>query len=313
MWKYADKKICNDFLLSLNLIDNKKDNEIIKEIYAISNKTENNYTIFRITKHSGGYRTIYEPNSVLKHIQKQILKNVLYTRSISKYAKAYSKGTSLLDNALPHVGKDIILKLDIKSFFDSITFSNIYKSCFGLEYFPKQIGMLLTSLVTYNDFLPQGAPTSSYISNLVMKDYDEEIGKWCNEKNIEYTRYSDDMTFSGDFDPSEVIKIVRKYLYKLGLKINNKKIHVIKNCYCQNVTGVVVNEKLQVSSKYRKRIRQEIYYIKKYGIDSHLKRINMKDKNKYLKSLYGKILFVLQINNNDKEFIEYKKYILKII
>ena len=313
MWKYADKKICNDFLLSLNLIDNKKDNEIIKEIYAISNKTENNYTIFRITKHSGGYRTIYEPNSVLKHIQKQILKNVLYTRSISKYAKAYSKGTSLLDNALPHVGKDIILKLDIKSFFDSITFSNIYKSCFGLEYFPKQIGMLLTSLVTYNDFLPQGAPTSSYISNLVMKDYDEEIGKWCNEKNIEYTRYSDDMTFSGDFDPSEVIKIVRKYLYKLGLKINNKKIHVIKNCYCQNVTGVVVNEKLQVSSKYRKKIRQEIYYIKKYGIDSHLKRINMKDKNKYLKSLYGKILFVLQINNNDKEFIEYKKYILKII
>ena len=121
------------------------------------------------------------------------------------------------------------------------------------------------------------------------------------------------MTFSGDFDPSEVIKIVRKYLYKLGLKINNKKIHVIKNCYCQNVTGVVVNEKLQVSSKYRKKIRQEIYYIKKYGIDSHLKRINMKDKNKYLKSLYGKILFVLQINNNDKEFIEYKKYILKII
>ena len=313
MWKYADKKICNDFLLSLNLIDNKKDNEIIKEIYAISNKTENNYTIFRITKHSGGYRTIYEPNSVLKHIQKQILKNVLYTRSISKYAKAYSKGTSLLDNALPHVGKDIILKLDIKSFFDSITFSNIYKSCFGLEYFPKQIGMLLTSLVTYNDFLPQGAPTSSYISNLVMKDYDEEIGKWCNEKNIEYTRYSDDMTFSGDFDPSEVIKIVRKYLYKLGLKINNKKIHVIKNCYCQNVTGVVVNEKLQVSIKYRKKIRQEIFYIKKYGIDSHLKRINMKDKNKYLKSLYGKILFVLQINKNDKEFIEYKKYILKII
>ena len=126
MWKYADKKICNDFLLSLNLIDNKKDNEIIKEIYAISNKIENNYNIFRITKHSDGYRTIYESNSVLKHIQKQILKNILYTRSISKYAKAYSKGISLLDNALPHVGKDIILKLDIKSFFDSISFSNIY-------------------------------------------------------------------------------------------------------------------------------------------------------------------------------------------
>ena len=312
MWKYADKKICNDFLLSLNLIDNKKDNEIIKEIYAISNKTENNYIIFRISKHSGGYRTIYEPNSILKHIQKQILKNVLYTRSISKYAKAYSKGISLLDNASPHKCKKIILKLDIKSFFDNISFSNIYKYCFGLEYFPKQIGMLLTSLVTYNDFLPQGAPTSSYISNLVMKEYDEEIGNWCKERNIEYTRYSDDMTFSGDFIPSEIIKMVRKYLYKLGLKINNKKIHVIRNYYCQNVTGIVVNEKLQVPSKYRKKIRQEIYFIKKYGIESHLKKINMKDKNKYLRSLYGKILYVLQINKYDKEFIEYKKYILEI-
>lgn len=313
MWKYADKKSCNDFLLSLNLIDGKKDNEIIKEIYSISNRVENNYNVFRITKHSGGYRTIYEPNSILKRIQKQILTNVLYTRSISKYAKAYCKGISLVDNAIPHMNKKIILKLDIQSFFDNITFSNIYKSCFSLEYFPKQVGILLTNLVTYNDYLPQGAPTSSYISNLVMKDFDELMGTWCELNNISYTRYSDDMTFSGNFNPSEVIKYVRKNLYKLGLKLNNKKIHIIKNCYSQNVTGIVVNEKIQVSSKYRSKIRQEIYYIRKYGIASHLKRINMKDKEKYLSSLYGRILYVLQINKCDKEFIEYKKYIKDLL
>ena len=169
--------------------------------------------------------------------------------------------------------------------------------------------MLLTYLCTYDEHLTQGSPTSAYISNLVMKDFDEVIGAWCEEKNISYTRYSDDMTFSGNYKPSEVIIKVRKMLYKLGLQLNNDKIHVITKSSSQFVTGIVVNEKAQVDSKYRKKIRQEIYYIKKYGLTSHLMKLNIQDKDKYLNSLYGKILYTLQINNQDIEFIAYKKII----
>ena len=309
MWKYIGTKECNDFLLSLNLINCKDKDKYIKTIYSISNNIEKNYKVYKIKKRNGKYRTIYEPNSMLKQIQKQILINILNNKSISKYAKAYHKGISLKDNAIPHINKKIILKLDIKNFFENISFLDVYNSCFSIEYFPKSVGFILTYLCTYDNHLTQGSPTSAYISNLIMKEFDEEIGNWCNINDISYTRYSDDMTFSGEFNPREVIVKVRKMLYKLGLELNNKKIHIIHKSSNQNVTGIVVNEKVQVSAKYRKEIRQEIYYIRKFGLESHLKKRNIDiEKEKYINILYGKILYVLQINNKDNEFNKYKKF-----
>lgn len=310
MWKYIGTKECNEFLLSLNLINCKDDKKYIKTIYTISNNIEKNYKIYKIKKRNGKYRTIYEPNLILKQIQKQFLNNILNNKSISKYAKAYHKGIQLKDNAIPHINKEMILKLDIKDFFENISFLNIYNSCFPIEYFPKSVGMILTYLCTYDNHLTQGSPTSAYISNLVMKEFDEELGNWCNLRNISYTRYSDDMTFSGAFNPSELITKVRKMLYKLGLELNNDKIHIVYKSSSQNVTGIVVNEKMQVNVKYRNKIRQEIYYIKKFGLSSHLKKCDINiDSKRYLNILYGRVLYVLQINENDKEFIKYRQFI----
>lgn len=313
MWKYINKQDINNFLLSLNLIDNKLiDKDKIKELYSISNNIEDNYKIFKIKKRNGKYRTIYEPNSTLKYIQRQILNNILNERKISKYAKAYHKGLSLKDNAIPHINKDIILKLDLENFFDNISFIDVYNTCFPIEYYPKSIGMLLTYLVTYNEHLTQGSPTSAYISNLIMRDFDEELGNYCNKLNISYTRYSDDMTFSGNFNPTIIIRKVNKLLKSTNLSLNKNKIHIIKNNNKQLVTGVIVNKKLSTDITYRKKIRQEIYYIKKYGLDSHLSHINYKlSKETYLNNLYGRILYVLEIDKNNKEFINYKKYIQK--
>lgn len=310
MWKYIGKNECNQFLLSLNLINCKDEKNYIKTIYSISNNIEKNYKIYKIKKRNGKYRNICEPSSNLKQIQKRILTNILNNKSISKYAKAYHKGVGLKDNAIPHINKEMILKLDIKDFFENISFVDIYNSCFSIEYFPKSVGMILTYLCTYDNHLTQGSPTSAYISNLVMKEFDEELGNWCNLKNISYTRYSDDMTFSGEFNPSELIVKVRKMLYKLGLELNNNKIHIVHKSSSQNVTGIVVNEKLQVNIKYRNKIRQEIYYIKKFGLSSHMKKsdINIESK-RYLNKLYGRIIYVLQINEYDKEFIKYKQFI----
>lgn len=310
MWKYVGKEECNEFLLSLKLFNCQDKKKYLNRLYSFSNNVENNYKIYKIKKKNGKYRTIYEPNALLKHIQRQILVKILDNKAISKYAKAYHKGINLKDNAIPHINKELILKLDIKDFFENISFIDVYNSCFPIEYFPKSVGMILTYLCTYDDHLIQGAPTSAYISNLVMKEFDEVLGLWCEGKNISYTRYSDDMTFSGKFNPREVIVKVRKMLYKLGLELNNKKIHIIHKSSSQNVTGVVVNEKVQVSAKYRKEIRQEIYYIKKFGLESHLKKRNIEmEKEKYLNILYGKILYVLQINSKDNEFNKYKKFI----
>lgn len=310
MWKYIGTKECNDFLLSLNLINCKDKDKYIKTIYSISNNIEKNYKVYKIKKRNGKYRTIYEPNLVLKHIQKQILINILNNKSIAKYAKAYHKGISLKDNAIPHINKKIILKLDIKNFFENISFLDVYNSCFSIEYFPKSVGFILTYLCTYDNHLTQGSPTSAYISNLIMKEFDEEIGNWCNINDISYTRYSDDMTFSGNFNPSELIIKIRKMLYKLGLELNNDKIHIVNKSQSQNVTGIIVNEKLQVNAKYRNKIRQEIYYIKKFGLKSHLNKCNINiNELKYLDKLYGRILYVLQINKFDQEFLKYKKFI----
>lgn len=103
MWKYIGTKECNEFLLSLNLFTCKDKNKYIKTLYSISNNIEKNYKVYKIKKRNGKYRTIYEPNSLLMYIQRQILTNILDNKTISKYAKAYHKGISLKDNATPHV------------------------------------------------------------------------------------------------------------------------------------------------------------------------------------------------------------------
>ncbi|MBQ2872937.1 MAG: retron St85 family RNA-directed DNA polymerase [Bacilli bacterium] len=314
MWKYLSKDKEKEFLLSLHLINGVNDEDILNKIYTISNNIEKNYKIFKIKKRNGKTRTIYEPNPNLKIIQKNILHNILEDRYISYSAKAYKKGISIKDNANEHVDKDMILKLDIKNFFNNITYIQVYCSCFKEIYFPKSIGTLLTNLCTYNDSLPQGAPTSSYISNIIMLDFDIKIGEYCKENNVSYTRYCDDMTFSGNFSKMEIINLVKSELKKLGLTLNHDKTKLITKKNRQYVTGIVVNKKAQVSIDYRKEIRKNIYYIKKYGLNSHMNYQKMSlPKEKYLNILLGRINFVLEVDKANKEFIEYKKYILKLI
>ena len=90
----------------------------------------------------------------------------------------------------------------------------------------------------YKDVLPQGAPSSPAITNLIMFSFDEHLGQWCRERNIAYTRYCDDMTFSGDFDPAEVTDFVRSELKKLGFLLNEQKTQVQRPGWQQSVTGI---------------------------------------------------------------------------
>ena len=107
----------------------------------------------------------------------------------------------------------------------------------------------------------------------------------------------------------EFCLLVEDELKKLGLFLKNRKTVVVSNNKRQTVTGIVVNEKLNLTKQYKKKIRQEFYYIRKYGIDEHLNRIHQKDKEKYINSINGRIAFVLQTLPEDKEFLSYKKEI----
>lgn len=149
----------------------------------------------------------------------------------------------------------------------------------------------------------------AYISNLILRSFDEEVGKYCDNLNISYTRYSDDLTFSGDFNSNDLIVIVRNLLKKYHFKLNYDKIRVINSSKRQLVTGIVVNEKLSIKKEIKKKIRQEMYYIKKYGLDNHLKYLNITNKNKYINTLIGRINFVLQVESDNKEFRKYLDYL----
>jgi retron-type reverse transcriptase len=251
------------------------------------------------------------PDLILKKVQRSIVDNILVYYPVSKYAKAYTFGTNVQMNAMPHVGKKKILKLDIAGFFDNIIYSRVKDVVFYKEKFSEPIRILLTMLCYHRDSLPQGAPTSPAITNIIMYEFDEKIGSFCEQKGIAFTRYCDDMTFSGDFDEKEIIELVKCELKRLGLFLKNRKTAVIPNTKRQTVTGIVVNEKINLTKEYKKKIRQEMYYITKFGLDEHLKRIGETDKQKYLLSLNGRIAFVLQTTPTDRKFLEYKNLLTK--
>ena len=280
-----------------------------KTLYGLSNSLEKHYHTVYLPKSDGSKRKLSVPDLILKPVQNSIADNILIQYPISKYAKAYKPGSSIQKNARPHVGKKKILKLDIEGFFDHILYSRVKDTVFYEEKYSESIRILLTMLCYYNDSLPQGAPTSPAITNIIMYDFDETVGAFCNEKNIAYTRYCDDMTFSGCFDEREIISFVKGELRKLGLFLKNRKTAVISASKRQVVTGIVVNEKMNVTKDYKKTIRQEIYYIKKFGLDEHLKRLGISDKQQYVLSLKGRIAFVLQTIPNNCEFIEYKNFL----
>lgn len=284
---------------------------IYKIIYAKNNVL---YQTIKINKKNGGTRNINIPLPNLSIIQNWILKNILENTNVSKFAKAYHKNTSVRDNAKFHRNQKKILKMDIKNFFDTIQHKDIFYIFFNLGY-SKNVSDALVKITTlYKVGVPQGAATSPYLSNLILKVFDEEIGSICIRKNIRYSRYADDMTFSGDFDENTIIRLVTKKLKKRKLFVNTLKTKVFTNNEKQIVTGVIVNKKLQVDRTIRKNIRLEVYFLKKNPRE-HLSRISgdVNEQKKYLLSLLGKINYVLHINRKDEKMMEYKDYVYIIM
>ena len=281
-----------------------------KTLYGISNHIGGHYREVKIPKSDGGVRVLSVPDAVLKKVQRAIAEKLLAYEPVSRYAKAYKVASGVRKNARPHVGKAKLLKLDIEKFFDNILYSTVKERVFPSEKYAEPLRVLLAMLCYHGDGLPQGAPTSPVISNIILREFDETVGEWCGERGIAYTRYCDDMTFSGDFDEVQVMELVAAELKSMGLRLNSRKTAVIPASRRQIVTGVVVNGKLNVSADYKRKIRQEVFYCQKFGIEEHMKRIGVSlTREQYVARLLGKIRYVLHICPDDANFKKYKDII----
>lgn len=282
-------------------------------LIKVSNSPKHFYRIFKISKKSKkGFRTISEPLPNLKDIQKWILNEILDNINPSPYSKAFRKGYSIKDNAKFHLNQKKVLTIDIKNYFGSIKYKHVYLFFKELGY-SKEVAVMLSNICVLDNELPQGAPTSPMLANLITRRLDKRIASYAIKNKIRYTRYADDMTFSGDFDEGAVIRVVKAILNSEGLKINNSKTRVRTRNQQQEVTGIVVNEKLQAPRNYRRKLRQEVYYIKKYGLQSHLDYIEEDDEIGYLRKLLGMANFVININPADSETKESYFFLKQIL
>lgn len=280
-------------------------------LYAVSNSLPGHYRQVALPKGDGTDRRLLVPDEVLKGIQRRIDRRLLAYMPVSPYAAAYRCGGGIGPNARPHVGQPMVLKLDIRGFFDSVLYSTVKERVFPAQRFSEPVRILLTILCYYKDALPQGAPTSPAISNIILREFDETVGAWCRERGIAYTRYCDDMTFSGSLDAGEVTAFVRGELRAMGFFLNDRKTRLLRAGQRQTVTGLVVNERMGVSPQYRRRLRQELYYCKKFGVEEHLARTGCQETAAaYRRSLLGRVNFVLQFSPEDREMRSYRDWLL---
>jgi RNA-directed DNA polymerase len=269
-----------------------------KFIIAAAYSTDSFYRQYSVPKIAGGARLISEPLPSLKEIQRWILDNLLHKIRPSRFAKGFVLGRSIKDNARFHRGQAKVLSLDIKDFFPNVRPGRVFNLFRSLGY-QRRLAFYLTRICTLDGSLPQGAPTSPALSNLVSIRIDRRLGGFALKQGIRYTRYADDLSFSGDFDVGGVITFAKKVVSEEGFRLNESKIRLMERHQRQEVTGVVVNTRLQAPASLRKKFRTEMYFIRRFGIESHMKYARIEKAN-YLKHLMGIANFILFVNPEDK-------------
>ena len=274
---------------------------LLEELTGLSSKkmteTSNEYSKVDIPKKTGGARTLRIPNPKLKDVQnslKAFIENNFQDR-IHFTCHSYRKNKSIISNAYPHLGNEVLIKLDIKDYFQNITQVQIkdalhlgnksYISHPAYEDFCQYIPEKLKQARDYLDFpdnydaimrlvhtdngLPQGAPTSPVISNLILSKFVHEMFMVVKSMDGKYSRYSDDLTISFKTDESDKIKRVIKFteskLAEYGFQLNKKKgkIHVLRKHQAQRICGITINSgKPTISRQHRRLIRAAKHNLK---------------------------------------------------
>ena len=203
------------------------------------------YREVRIPKRRGGERRLHVPDAPTKALQRQVLRRVLGALRAHPAATGFERGKSIVDNARPHVGRAVVIRMDVIDFFPATSAERVvrYFQWIGWD---AEAAALLGKLTTWEGGLPQGAPTSPRLSNLVNRYLDVQIANYVAGVGGAYTRYADDITVSLDTDRGrrvrDAIQHVRRYLRHYGYRLHTRrKLHVARRHQRQAVTGLVVN------------------------------------------------------------------------
>lgn len=264
--------------------------------YANPDLCKKRYAKFTVKKKTGGERTINAPVSGLKSILRSLNFILQCVYEPHNAATGFVLNKSIVDNAKVHVGNHHVYNLDLKDFFHSFDRNRVKM---GFIYEPlnlngerEPLAFLLASLCTHpfevngeiKNVLPQGSPTSPTITNILCKKLDRRLTGLANRFGAKYTRYADDITFSSphniykdeDFQSElkriisedNIIKTNGKQI-NIGpqLLFNSDKTRLQKSAHRQEVTGLIVNEKVNVRKRYVKQMRMWLYYWEKYGYE----------------------------------------------
>ncbi len=233
------------------------------------NQLHINYQKHEIAKKTGGVRTLFIPSAKLKIIQRKILKKILYKQKYHFCANAYIHGKSVIDNAKVHAGCAVLIKMDLRNFFPSIK-PEMVKSAFIKMGWRKTVAEKLTEICCWKNGLPQGAPTSPALSNILFYEIDQKLFALALRYGARYSRYADDLTFSLKIDDSQkvrsIIKKVQLIVENNGFRLNFKKgkFFVLRPHQQQKICGLVINSgKPTISRKERRRVRAIKHRMKK--------------------------------------------------
>lgn len=255
--------------------------------YKVLYSNDKLYKEITIPKRKGGSRVLNVPNAALKGMQRWILDNILYKVQPEPSATGFIPMKSIVLNASVHLRKKYILKMDIKDFFPSIDFHKVRRLFFELGY-NKDVATALANICVFQGQLPQGAPTSPYLANLICRELDKRIYNLCRKYRLSYTRYADDITISGNSKIFWIKGIVEEIILSYQFSLNNEKTIFLKPGDRKRVTGIIVNEKLSVPRSVTRNLRKEIYFIKKFGLEEHLDKNSFTgSKEQYIAHLYG--------------------------
>lgn len=235
-----------------------------KMIHLFLDKKRKAYSTFKILKKNGSFREIDAPSKPMKIIQRWILQHILYHIDPGEYAHGFVIGRSIATNAVEHQGQKLVLGIDLKDFFPSIKYNRILGYFKTLGY-KEEIAIILTEMCTFKWRLPQGAPTSPMLSNLISWHLDVKLAKFCEERGLTYTRYADDITISGGSDLPRYSKTIIKKIEESGFIVNEEKLRLLTQGTSQKVTGIIVNEKISIGKDSKRKLNAIVYNIMRNG------------------------------------------------
>ncbi len=270
------------------------------------------YQRFKVAKKTGGFREISAPAPRLKKAQHWVLDHILYKMQLHQAAHGFVPQRSIVTNALPHVGASVVINMDVKDFFPSITYRRV-KGVFRALGYSEQLATILALLCTETPYdeatldgqryfvakgerrLPQGAPTSPALTNILCQGMDRRFEGMAKALGWTYTRYADDLTFSKkETDARDVNRVLwqaRQIVENEGFVLHPDKIKVMRKGARQEVTGVVVNEKPNVSRTKLKQFRAVLHRIETQGVQAA-----KFGNGKLLESIQGFANYVWMVN-----------------